>query len=148
MRSVLHWLFGFLLALALAAGLAAAGAPASDIEVSDAWIRWLPADLPAGGYLTIVNRATVNRVLIAITSPAYGEVGIHRSLTDHGMSTMQSVDSVTLRPGVPFRFEEGGYHLMLMHPLTAVHPGARVTMSFRFKNAPSIDVVFAVRGSG
>jgi copper(I)-binding protein len=119
-----------------------------DIEVSDAWIRRLPAGIPAAGYLTMVNRATVNRILVAVTSPAFGEVSIHQSVEDHGMSTMRPVDSVTLAPRVPFRFEEGGYHLMLMQPRSAIHPGDRVTMTFHFKDAPSIDAVFAVRGSG
>jgi copper(I)-binding protein len=145
MTSGLHRLLGCLLAIALAAGLHAAAA--SGLVVSDAWIRWLPADLPAAGYLTIVNTGTVERVLVAVTSPAYGEVGIHRSVDDQGMHSMRPVDSITLKPRVPFRFAEGGYHLMLMHARTAIHPGERVVMTFHFGDGDAVEAVFAVRGS-
>ena len=37
------------------AGSPAAGSSEAPIEVSAAWIRWLPAGLPAAGYATLVN---------------------------------------------------------------------------------------------
>ena len=46
-----HVCFAILLTLlgGIAAVRAADGAP--EIVVTEAWIRWLPANLPAGGYL-------------------------------------------------------------------------------------------------
>jgi len=147
MRIKPSWLLGCLFAAGLIIHLDASSAPATDIQVKDAWIRWLPADIPAGGYVTLINTATVDRVLVAVTSPAFGEVGIHQTLDDHGVSTMRSVESVTLKPRVPFRFMEGGYHLMLMQPVRPIHPGDAVVMTFRFSQGAPVDIVFKVRAS-
>lgn len=119
-----------------------------DVRVLDAWIRWLPADIPAGGYLTLINDANTNRVLIAVTSADYGDIGIHQSLDDHGVSKMRPVDSITLKPHVPCRFSEGGYHLMLMQPRRVLHPGDDVVMTLRFRDGATLDAVFKVRAGG
>lgn len=121
---------------------------APDVQVRDAWIRWLPADIPAGGYMTLLNTASADRVLVAVTSTDYGDIGIHQSLDDHGVSTMRPVESITLKPQVPFRFSEGGYHLMLMQPHRVIHPGDHVVMTLQFREGPPLDVVFAVRAGG
>jgi len=119
--------------------------PAPNIKVTDAWIRWLPADIPAAGYLTLVNIGTKDRVLIAVTSPAYDEVSIHESREENGISTMRPVDSITLKPQTIVRFAEGGYHLMLMRPRRPIHPGDKVAMTLRFETGPPIEVTFDVR---
>ncbi len=114
----------------------------------DAWIRWLPADIPAAGYMTLVNTSDADRLLVAVTSPDYGAIGMHQSLDDHGISRMRPVDSITLKPHMPFRFSEGGYHLMLMQPNHPLHPGDKVVMTLRFQKGAPIDVVFEVRAGG
>lgn len=121
---------------------------ASNIQVKDAWIRWLPADSPAAGYMTLVNSGTADRVLIAVTSAAYGEVSVHESREDRGISTMRPVDSITLKAQTSVRFAEGGYHLMLMQPRRPVHPGDTVAMTLRFATGPPIEVMFDVRAGG
>jgi copper(I)-binding protein len=126
----------------------AAAAPAPEIEVTDAWIRWLPADIPAGGYMTLVNTQSSDRILVAVTSKDYGAIGIHQTLEDHGVSKMRPVESVTLTPHAPVRFAEGGYHLMLMQPTHPIHPGDRVIMTLRLNQGPPIDAVFTVRARG
>jgi copper(I)-binding protein len=140
--------FGLLVtAMALTSGVATS-APAADIQVDDAWIRWLPADVPSAGYMTLVNKGSADRVLIAVSSPAYAEISIHHSQEDQGVSTMRPVDSITLKPRSELRFAEGGYHLMLMRPRRPVHPGDTLVMTLRFSEGPPIDVVFSVRSGG
>jgi copper(I)-binding protein len=114
----------------------------------NAWIRWLPADIPAAGYMTLLNTDDADRVLVGVTSADYGEIGMHQSFDDHGISKMRPVDSITLKPHLPFRFSEGGYHLMLMQPRHPLHPGDKVVMTLRFQNGESIDTVFEVRAGG
>jgi copper(I)-binding protein len=138
---------GWLFALILMVG-AVASAAANDVQVEDAWIRWLPADIPAGGYMTLLNTGNADRVLVAVTSTDYGDIGIHESLVDHGVSKMRPVESITLKPHIPLRFREGGYHLMLMQPHRGIHPGDHVVMTLRFREGPPLDVVFAVRAGG
>ncbi len=141
-------LIGCLLALGFLTMQAAAAVPAADVHVTDPWIRWLPADIPAAGYMTLVNTQSSDRILIAVTSKDYVEIGIHQTLDDHGVSKMRPVESITLTPHAQVRFAEGGYHLMLMQPTHPIHPGDRVTLSLHFKEGPPIDVVFAVRAGG
>ena len=127
---------------------APASVSAPDVRVMDAWIRWLPADIPAAGYMTLVNTGDADRLLVAVTSPDYGAIGMHQSLDDHGISRMRPVDSITLKPHRSFRFSEGGYHLMLMQPNHPLHPGDKVVMTLRFQNGAPIEAVFEVRAGG
>ena len=98
---------GLVLFAGLIAGAAAPqcyGEPSVDIQVKDAWIRWLPANVPAGGYMTLINTGSAARVLIGASSPDYGEVGIHQTRIRNGLNDMTRVESVELKPLVPVRF--------------------------------------------
>ena len=137
---------GLVLCAALLGGTAARpGEPSLDIQVKDAWIRWLPANVPGGGYMTLINTGSAVRVLIGASSPDYGEVSIHQSRLRLGMTEMTPAGSVELRPLVPVRFAEGSYHLMLMRPKRSLQPGDRVLITLRFAQGPPVEVPFEVR---
>jgi copper(I)-binding protein len=132
----------------LCAGLltgTAASEPAIDIQVKDAWIRWLPAGAPGGGYMTLVNTGTAARVLIGATSSDYGEVSMHQTRVRNGVNEMTPVASIELRPQILVRFAEGGYHLMLLQPKRPLKPGDRVLVTLRFAQGPSVEAAFEVR---
>jgi copper(I)-binding protein len=138
----------YFIGLALCVGLlgdVAAGPEPSEIQVKEAWIRWLPANVPGGGYMTLVNRGAAPRVLIGASSADYGEVSIHQTRSRNGMSEMTPVASVELKPLVPVRFAQGGYHLMLMQPKRSLKPGDRVLITLRFERGSSTEVPFEVR---
>jgi copper(I)-binding protein len=116
-----------------------------DIQVKEAWIRWLPANVPGGGYMTVINTGSAVRVLIGASSPDYGEVGMHQTRLRDGVNEMTPVASIELRPRIPVRFAEGGYHLMLLHPKRPLKPGDRVLITLRFAQGPSVEVPFEVR---
>jgi copper(I)-binding protein len=137
-------------ALALCVGLlgttaARAGEPAPDIQVKEAWIRWLPANVPGGGYMTVINTGSATRALVGASSPDYGEVTMHQTRLRNGMNEMTQVESIELKPRIPVRFAEGGYHLMLMQPKRSLKPGDRVLITLRFAQGPSVEVPFDVR---
>src|SRR6266478_8550192 len=140
------WLMGLVLLGGLIAGTAAyPGEPSIDIQVKDAWIRWLPANVPGGGYMTLINVGSAPRVLIGASSPDYGEVSIHRTRIREGVSEMAQVESVELKPLIPVRFAEGGFHLMLMQPKRSLKPGGRALITLRFAQGPPVEVPFEVR---
>src|SRR5271169_4361505 len=74
--------------LPIAAGPTLAQSPAraapSDLTIEDAWIRWLPANLPAAGYVRIRNAGAAPATLIGAASPAYTRVSLHRSAEQGG----------------------------------------------------------------
>jgi copper(I)-binding protein len=135
-------------ALLILAGVASHGAqPAFDIRVTDAWIRWLPADLPGAGYVTLTNAGTVEQVLVGASSPDYAEISLHQTRRAQGMNDMVPIDSIKLAPNVSVNFAEAGYHFMLMQPRHPPRPGERVSIILRFSSGQSITAPFAVRGA-
>jgi periplasmic copper chaperone A len=146
MRSSYSSFVGLVLCVGVLGSAAArAGEPTPDIQVKEAWIRWLPANLPGGGYMTVINSGPATRVLVGASSPDYGEVTMHQTRLRNGMSEMTQVESIELKPRIPVRFAEGGYHLMLMQPKRSLKPGDRVLIILRFAQGPSVEVPFDVR---
>jgi periplasmic copper chaperone A len=145
-RSISSKLIVLVLCVGLLGALAAhSDAPSVDIQVKEAWIRWLPANVPAGGYMTVINTGAAARVLVGASSPDYGEVSIHQTRLRNGMNEMVPVQSIELKPHSPLRFGEGGYHLMLMQPKRFLKPGDRVLITLRFAHGPPVDVPFEIR---
>jgi periplasmic copper chaperone A len=131
-----------LVTMATAAGLAGA---AATIRVDQAWIRWLPAGLPAGGYTTLTNTGERPVILCAASSPAYAEVSMHRSADRGGTIAMLPITQITIDPHTSVNFEAAGYHFMLMRPIKPLAPGDHVPISLRFVDGSSLTVQFEVR---
>jgi len=117
----------------------------ASVQIRQAWIRWLPANLPAGGYLTVINSGDREVVLTGISCPDYSGVALHRSLEQHGSSTMVPVDRIPIPAHSTLSFAAQGYHVMLTQPKTAVAPGDHVAGSVHFANGASLAVDFEVR---
>jgi periplasmic copper chaperone A len=123
----------------------AAGDTAPGVTVTEAWIRWLPANLPAGGYLTLRNDGSRTQTLTAVSSTDYRDITLHRtSMQDH-VSTMQPVQQVAIPPHQSLSFAANGYHIMLEHATRSLQPGDRVSMTLRFADGSTLDVPFDVR---
>jgi periplasmic copper chaperone A len=145
---------GLLLGLAV---LAAPGArlaartdsAAGDLQARDAWVRWLPAGLPAAGYLTLVNSSGADRFLLAASSPDYTAVELHESYTaPNGDMGMRRVDRVRIPAGGSVRLAPGGYHLMLMKARHPIAPGDVVTIELKFDDDRSLRVSLPVKPAG
>jgi hypothetical protein len=114
------------------------------IQVLTAWIRWLPAGLPAAGYLTLTNTGDKTLHLIAASSRSYRDISIHRTLTHGDMQDMMPVKDVALEPHQTLNFESTGYHLMLMQPASSDMVG-QVAIALRFSDGSVLTVPFEVR---
>jgi copper(I)-binding protein len=135
------WLLGLLVS-----AVALGGQPHLPLlQVKDAWVRWLPGNLPSGGYLTLVNSGDQPVSLVKAASPDYAAVSLHRSSNIGGTSHMTPVDHISVAPHSSLEFAAQGYHLMLEHPARQLAPGDHVTLTLTFANGASMDVTFDVR---
>jgi copper(I)-binding protein len=132
-----------LAACLLATGTAATAAT-PDVRVEHAWIRWLPANLPAAGYATIVNDSDGVARLTGASSPDYGSVMLHRSRLAQGDSTMEMVEHLDIPAHASVKLAPGGYHLMLSHATHPLKPGDKVSIGLRFADGSVLQVDFSV----
>jgi len=116
-----------------------------ELKIQDAWIRWLPADLPAAGYLTLINTGAKPLNLIAAASPAYAQVSLHRTVNQGGGMQMTAVEHITIDAHSSLDFAATGYHMMLMQATKPIKPADRVPITLRFADGSSVLVQFEVR---
>jgi len=114
-------------------------------QVTEAWIRWLPGDLPAAAYLTVTNPGATPAMLLGASSADYGDVSLHRNEMHAGSMQMLGLDRLVIPAHTTLRFELSGYHLMLMRAARPIKPGDRVTITLRFADLPPMPVLFEVR---
>lgn len=118
------------------------------VQARDAWIRWLPGNIPSAAYLTLVNSGTAPQVLVGAASPDFAQVSFHQTRTINGISEMSPVSDLRIDPQHSLQFAPGGYHIMLMQALRDLHPGDRVSITLRFAGGKSLPVLFEVRSAG
>jgi copper(I)-binding protein len=133
--------------IALVALLVAGPVRAGPVQVSDAWIRALPAHLPAAGYFTLHNTAKTEISLTGAQSAACGMLMLHKSTQKGGMGSMEDVISVAAPAGGTIKFAPGGYHLMCTDPTEAVKPGAMVSVTLSFSDGSRSQTAFAVKNA-
>ncbi len=114
-------------------------------QVTEAWIRWLPGDLPAAAYVTVNNPGATPAVLLGASSADYADVSLHRNEMHAGTMQMLPLDRLVIPAHGTLRFELSGYHFMLMQATRPIKPGDRVTITLRFSDLPPMRVVFEVR---
>lgn len=128
--------------------LAATGANASaadQVSASQAWIRILPGDLPAGGYVTLKNNGAQAVSLSGASSAMYAHVMLHQSSTAGGMSRMSMVDTLAIPAHGSTVLAPAGYHLMLMQPTAPVKPGDTVKVTLKFTDGSTLAADFSAR---
>ena len=131
----------------LVGALLASPAFAADVTVGEAWMRALPAHLPAAGYFTLRNRGKDPVSLTGASSSACGMLMLHKSTQSGGVGAMEDVASVALPAGGEVKFSPGSYHLMCMDPTVAVKPGTSVDVTLSFSDGGNAVVPFAVKNA-
>ncbi len=134
-----------LLATALVAPMLSATSITPVLRAENAWIRLLPGDLPAAGYMVLENLTDTPRKLTSASSPDFGMVMLHKSIRSSGVQHMEHVDSVTVPAHDKVVFEPGGYHLMLMNRSRTLEVGQILVMTLHFADGDSLSVGFEVR---
>jgi len=118
---------------------------ASPVTVTQPWFRYLLAEVPAGGYMTLHNASDQPAVLTAAASPACGMLMLHETESSGGMEAMKEVPSVTVPANGSFRFSPDGYHLMCMQP--KMKPGDTVPVTLTFADGARMTVPFPVKNA-
>jgi copper(I)-binding protein len=130
----------FALSLSFATPAAAAGPQA--VTAQHAWVRWLPNNLPAAGYVTLVNSSDKPVDLTDISSDDYQGTMLHQSVATQ---QMVMVDKLTIPAHGQVAIAPGGYHIMLEHAQHKVAPGDTVHLKLQFSDGETLDTPFAVK---
>jgi copper(I)-binding protein len=120
---------------------------AASVTVSGAWIRALPAQLPAAGYFIAHNTGKSAIAITGAQAAACGTLMLHQSVRGNGMDRMEHVTRVAVPAGGTAAFAPGGYHLMCVNPKAAIRPGAQIPVTLRFSDGTNLTVPFAVRNA-
>jgi copper(I)-binding protein len=139
-----HWLIAVSTLAILACSVPAQAAP---IAVGNAWFRWLPAHLPAGGYFELRNGRAKPVTLTAADSPDCGALMLHKSERKNGVDTMSDLSAIDIPAGGTLKFAPGGYHLMCMDPGPVMKPGANVSVRLHFADGTLVSAKFPVRNA-
>jgi copper(I)-binding protein len=133
------------LALSFGFATAALAAGANAITVKDAWVRWLPNNLPAAGYVTLVNASDKPVDLVDISSNDYGDAMLHQTVSNGSTQKMVMVDKLTVPAHGQVTIAPGGYHVMLEDAKHKVAPGDTVHLTLKFSDGETLDTPFAVK---
>ncbi|MFM0737056.1 copper chaperone PCu(A)C [Paraburkholderia xenovorans] len=120
-------------------------ADAKAISVKDAWVRWLPGNLPAAGYVTLVNAGDKPVDLVDISSKDYGDAMLHQTVSSGSSQKMVMVDKLTVPAHGQVAIAPGGYHVMLEDAKHKIAPGDTVHLTLKFSDGETLDAPFAVK---
>jgi periplasmic copper chaperone A len=133
------------LACACATFAPAVQAAGTSITAQNAWVRWLPGNLPAGGYVTLNNAGDQNVDVVDVTSDDYGSAMMHQTVSNGSTQKMMMVDKVTVPAHGSVSFAPGGYHLMLEQANHTIAPGDTVHIKLHFSDGETLDTPFTVK---
>jgi periplasmic copper chaperone A len=140
-RAVLSTLFLSVLFVA-----SAHAAQADHIIASHAWIRLLPGNLPAAGYVVLQNNDATAVTLNSVQTTAYASAMIHQSTHDaSGMERMSMLDRLTIPAHSSLSLAPNSYHLMLEQASHPLKVGDSVDITLRFSDGSQLPVSFLVR---
>ena len=134
-----------IISAALGLLLIAGPACAAEVSVTNAWIRALPARLPAGGYFMLKNLGKSDVALTGASSPSCGMLMLHRSTDANGVSSMSDMPTIAVAAGATVSFAPGGLHLMCMEPAASLKPGTRALVTLQFSDGTTSTATFAVK---
>lgn len=119
---------------------------AAEPAVQDAWIALGPPDSTAlAGYLTLHNPGAHAITLVAVSSPAFASVALHRTEQAGDSMRMRPVSQLEVPAGARVELAPGGTHLMLFEPRMALLAGQRLVLTLRFADGATLAVDATVR---
>nr|WP_185182617.1 copper chaperone PCu(A)C [Mycoavidus sp. B2-EB] len=126
---------------------AASAATPPEVVAEAGWVRWLPDGRPAAGYMTLRNHSAQAIDVVAASSPDYGHVMLHQSVSNGTQSRMVHLKKLTLPAHGEVKLAPGGYHLMLEKARTepALKPGDTVQVKLTLSDGTFLHLTLPVR---
>jgi copper(I)-binding protein len=136
------------LAVALLATLGCSS-PERPPHVTGPWIREAPEGMTmTAGYLVIHNDLSRDVVIVGASSPDFGQVEFHNTVTENNVSRMRQERQVHVPAGGSVAFEPGGRHLMLMQAARDLKEGDEVTIELLFADGGQLHFTAPVHKQG
>ena len=121
-------------------------AQADHVTATHAWIRLLPGDLPAAGYVTLQNNDSNAATLITARSKTYASVMLHQSMQGTtGMNSMVMVEHLRIPAHGAISLAPASYHLMLEQAAYPLKTGDNVEITLDFADGSHLPVHFLVQ---
>jgi copper(I)-binding protein len=118
---------------------------APSIEVGEAWITPLPANLrQAWGFVTLTNRGDSPAVLVGVDSPVTREVRLLRAAPTDAGTSRRTVAAFTLAAHSTLTMSIETYYLSFIAPRQELAPNDIVGATLRFAGGTSVPVSFRV----
>lgn len=131
---------------AVAAFVAAGGAPAHDYQLRTLYIdhpfaRATPPGARSGGvFLSVENKGDSADRLLRVSTPVAGTAELHQMVLDAGVMRMRAIAGLDVKPGDRLVLQPGGYHVMLMNLKQPLQAGENFPLTLSFEKAGSIEV--------
>lgn len=113
---------------------------ASDLSISDAWVR---ATIGQGnvtaGYFKIHNAGEMEDNLVSVSTSVAAKTEVHTtSMSEGGVMSMRPVASLRVPAGENVALKSGGDHLMLMGVAESLKAGDSVVLELEFERAGTV----------
>src|SRR3990170_2881400 len=134
--------------ISLVLGFVALSASANgvNIQILDPWVQAAPPNVKVlAAYLEIKNNGEKPQLLVNVSSPAFDQVGIHRSVMHGNMAHMEHLKELAIPHHASVTLKPGGLHFMLMDAKKPLRVGDSVPMTLTFKNGDKVAVAATVR---
>ena len=119
--------------LMAAAMLISCSKQASEIIVTDNWVRATAKGQEVGAaYMTITS--VLETSLVKVESSASDSVEIHSMSMENGVMKMRMLEQLDLKANTPNKLAPGGFHLMLFDLKKPLKAGETVSFILHFKN--------------
>jgi len=119
--------------LAVAGALICAIPAAAQVAVDGAWARaTIAGQKTTAAYMKLT--ASVDTMLVDVTSPLAKIVEIHEMKLSGSMMTMSAVDRIALPAGKAVELKPGGYHVMLFDLARPLKQGEILPLTLTFQD--------------
>lgn len=125
--------------------LVASASRASDLIISDAWVRATPpGKMMTAAYASIENLSTEVITITGVSAEVAGHTSLHETRIERDRSTMRPVAQLSIKAGERVTLTPGGLHIMLMKLSEPLTDGQSIDICLELENNESLCNAFSV----